>query len=47
MIYYFLNIFSGIERAGRSVSYVVYFVFLGDVWIRTQRAAGASMRATN
>ncbi len=27
--------------------YVAYFVFLRDVWIRTQRAAVASRRATN
>jgi hypothetical protein len=27
--------------------YVAHFVFLSDVWIRTQRAALASMRATN
>jgi hypothetical protein len=29
------------------LAYVVHFVFLRDVWIRTQRAAVASRRATN
>ena len=28
-------------------AYVAHFVFLGDVWIRTQRAAVASRAATN
>ncbi len=29
------------------VAYVAHFVFLRDVWMRTQRAAVASRRATN
>jgi hypothetical protein len=33
--------------AGRSFAYVAHFVFLRDVWIRTQRAAVASRRTTN
>ncbi len=32
---------------GHSFVYVAHFVFLRDVWIRTQRAAAASRRATN
>ncbi len=30
-----------------SFAYVSHFVFLRDVWIRTQRASVASRRATN
>jgi hypothetical protein len=30
-----------------SLSYVAHFVFLRDVWIRTQRAVVASRCATN
>ncbi len=30
-----------------AIAYVAHFVFLRDVWIRTQRAAVASRRATN
>jgi hypothetical protein len=37
----------GLGRVGHSFGHVVYFVFLRDVWIRTQRAAVASRRATN
>jgi len=33
--------------AGQSFAYVAHFVFLGDVWIRTQKAADASRCATN
>jgi hypothetical protein len=32
---------------GHSSADVAHFVFLRDVWIRTQRAAIASRRATN
>jgi hypothetical protein len=32
---------------GHSFAYVAHFVFLRDVYIRTQRAAVASRRATN
>ncbi len=43
----FLDIFfGGLECVGHSFAYVAHFVILGDVWIRTQRAAVAS-RATN
>jgi hypothetical protein len=43
----FLYIFVAGESVGLSCDYVVYFVFLRDVWIRTQRAAVASRCATN
>jgi hypothetical protein len=36
-----------LEFVGHSFAYVVHFEFLKDVWIRTQRAAVASRRATN
>ncbi len=42
-----LNMFCGLELVGHSFAYVAHFVFLRDVWIRTQRAAVASRRATN
>jgi hypothetical protein len=35
-----------LECVGHSFVYVAHLVFLRDVWIRTQRAAKASMRAT-
>jgi hypothetical protein len=41
---YFLG---GLKCVSHSFAYVTYFVFLRDVWIRTQRAAVASRRATN
>ena len=44
-VYYFF--FGGLECVGHSFAYVAHFVFLGDVWIRTQRAAVASKRASN
>jgi hypothetical protein len=31
-------IFGGLECVSHSFAYVVHFVFLRDVWIRTQRA---------
>jgi hypothetical protein len=37
----------GFEYVGYSFAYVCHFVFLGDVWIRNQRAAVASRCATN
>jgi hypothetical protein len=42
---YFL--LGGLECNGISFVYVAHFVFLRDVWIRTQRAAVASRRDTN
>jgi hypothetical protein len=39
--------FGGLECVGHSFAYVAHFVFSGDVWIRIQRAAVASGRATN
>ncbi len=49
---YIINIFLYIfwrvrMREGYSFVYVAHFIFLRDVWIWTQRAAGASRRATN
>ncbi len=35
---YFLYVFfGGLEGVGHSFAYVAHFVFLRDVWIRTQR----------
>ncbi len=34
----FVYFFSGLECVGQSFAYVAHFVFLRDVWIRTQRA---------
>ncbi len=39
--------FGGLDCVGHSFAYVAHFVFLRDVWIRTQRAAVAKRRATN
>ncbi len=39
--------FGGLECAGHSFASFAHFVFLTDVWIRTQRSAVASRRATN
>ncbi len=39
--------FAGYNEFCHSFSYVAHFVFWRDVWIRTQRAAVASRRATN
>ncbi len=48
LIYIFLYfLLGGLECNGHSFVYVAHFVFLRDVWIRTQRAAVASRRATN
>jgi hypothetical protein len=43
----FLDIILVGQSVGHSFSYVARFVYLRDVWIRTQRAAVASRRATN
>ncbi len=39
--------FGGLEWIVHSFAYVANFVFLRDVWIRTQSASVASRRATN
>jgi hypothetical protein len=39
--------FFGLVCASHFFVYVAHFVFLRDVWIRTQRASVASRRATN
>jgi hypothetical protein len=44
--FFFCIFFGGLECVGHSFAYVALFVFLRDVWIRTQRAAVASSRAT-
>ncbi len=44
---FFKYIFGGLKGVDHSFAYVAHFVFLRDVWIRTQRAAEASRRATN
>ncbi len=41
----FFSYFLWLECVGYSVVYVAHFVFLGDFWIRTQRALAASRRA--
>jgi hypothetical protein len=47
---FFVNFFLGggglLECVGHSFAFVAHFEFLRDVWIRTQRAALASRRAT-
>ncbi len=43
----FSPFFGGLECVGTSFAYEAQFVFLRDVWIRSQRAAVASRRATN
>ncbi len=40
-----LSVWAG--PVGHSLAYVDHFVFLGDIWIRTQKAAEASKCATN
>ncbi len=39
------NFLGGIECVGHCFAYLAHFVFLRDVWIRTQKAAVASRRA--
>ncbi len=41
----FCRFFSGLECVGHSFAYVANFIFLRDVWIRTQWADVASRRA--
>ncbi len=43
----FCLFFGGLECVGHSIAYVARFIFLRDIWIRTQRAAIANRRATN
>jgi hypothetical protein len=43
----YIYFFGGLYCVCHSFANVAHFVFLGDVWIRTQRAAVASRRATN
>ncbi len=44
---FFVDFFCGRESVGHFFAYVAHFEFLRDVWIRTQRAAVASRRATS
>jgi hypothetical protein len=45
---FFVYLFGGLECVGHSIAHVAHhFVFLGDVWIRTQRTAVASRGANN
>ncbi len=46
-VFFFVYFFGGLECVGYSFAYYAHFVFLGDVWIRTQGAAVASRCATN
>jgi hypothetical protein len=39
--------FGGLKCVGYSFAYAAHFIFLRDVWSRTQRAAVASRRSTN
>jgi hypothetical protein len=43
----FVYFFGGLEFVGHSFANFAHFVFLRDVWIRTQRAAVTSRRTTN
>jgi hypothetical protein len=43
----FVYFFGGLECVGHSFAYFAHFVFLRDVWVRPQRAAVASKRATS
>jgi hypothetical protein len=47
ILYFCIYFFGGLECVGHAIAYVAYFVFLRDVWIRTQRAAIASRHAIN
>jgi hypothetical protein len=44
---FFVYIFGGLECVGHSFAFVAHFVLLRGVWIRTQRAAVASIHATH
>jgi hypothetical protein len=46
LINFFVYIFGWLGSVGHSFAYVAYFVLLRDVWIRTERVAVASRRAT-
>jgi hypothetical protein len=46
-VFVFEYIFGGLECVGHSFAYVAHFVFLRDVWLRTQRDGVASRRANN
>jgi hypothetical protein len=43
LFFYFFIFFGGLECVGHSFAYVTHYVFLRYVWIRTQRAAIASV----
>jgi hypothetical protein len=45
IIIFFVYFSSGLECVGHSFAFVTHFVFLRDVWIRTQRAAVRSKQA--
>ncbi len=47
MALFFEYFLGGLECVGHSFAYIAYFVFSRDVWIRTQRAAVASMPSTD
>jgi hypothetical protein len=34
---FFVNFFDGLEYIGHFFAYVAHFVFMRDVWIRTQK----------
>jgi hypothetical protein len=42
---FFVYFLAGYHCVGHSFAYVTLFIFFRDVWIRTQRAAGASRRS--
>jgi hypothetical protein len=44
---FFKYFFGGLKCVCHSFPYIAHFVFLGDAWIRAQRAAVASRCATN
>jgi hypothetical protein len=46
-LFFFCVFFGGLECDGRFFAYVAHFIFLRDVWIRTQRSAVARRLATN
>jgi hypothetical protein len=43
----FFIFFGGLECVGHSCAYVAHWIFLKDVWIRSQRSAVAIRCATN
>ena len=44
---FFVYVFGGLDCVGHFFAYVLLIIFLRNVWIGTQRAAGASRRSTN